>query len=347
MAKFGHKSVAASPTTDVDQALADSLGVSLDHLQKNIYSALPLSEEDAADIDDTSFFAENADAGAVVEPAQADEPVCTPGAPPKATGKRTRPTDDDAQRTPRASKPPGDVDGDDGSPEFQKRPPPSPVFHRGIRPHDRQMSAAIHKNTSRLFEYYEERGATAIKGLMDIIEARFTAVLAKQDDTIRVLKEGHAAEIRTLNGKIQTLTDELSEVKIMQTRMAASVAHQQQQPQQRQQPQQQQQPQQHQQPQQQQQQRQPQQQQRQQPQQQQRQQQGSRNPNPPFQPTRSAPELNEEEFPSLPTSEWKVREDRYTQRARRNSQASRRLNGKFEKIGIPRGRGSAGSVKRR
>jgi hypothetical protein len=118
--------------------------------------------------------------------------------------------------------------------------------------------------------------ATAIKGLMDIIEARFTAVLAKQDDTIRILEEGHAAEIRTLNGKIQTLTDELSVVKIMPTPMAASVAHQQQQPQQ-----------------------------------------GSRNPNPPFQPTRPAPELDEEEFPSLPTSEWKVREGRYTQRARK------------------------------
>jgi hypothetical protein len=254
IAKFGHKPVAGSPTADVDQALADHIGVSLGHLQKNIYGILPtLSEADAADIDDSSFLAEHADAGAVVEPAQADEPVSTP----KAAGKRTRPTADEAQRTPRASKPPGEVDGDDCSPEFQKRPPPSPVFHRGIRPHDHQMSAAIHKNNSKLFEYYEDRdlerhrqlqqmSATAIKGLMDIIEARFTAVLAKQDDTIRVLEEGHAAEIRTLNGKIQTLTDELSEVKIMQTRMAASVAHQQQQPQQGQHPQQQQQPQQHQ-----------------------------------------------------------------------------------------------------
>jgi DNA polymerase III alpha subunit (gram-positive type) len=131
--------------------------------------------------------------------------------------------------------------------------------------------------------------ATAIKGLMDIIEARFKAVLAKQDDTIRVLEQGHAAEIQTLYGKSQTLTDELSEVKIMQTRMAASVSHQQQQPQQHQQPQQQQQPQQ------------PQQQQL-----QQQQQQRPRNPSPQFQPMRSAPELNEEEFPSLPTSEWKV-----------------------------------------
>jgi hypothetical protein len=143
----------------------------------------------------------------------------------------------------------GEVDDNGGSPEFQKHPPPSPVFHRWIRPHDRQMSAAIHKNTSRLFEYHEDRevdrhrqlqqmSATAIKGLMDIIVARFTAVLAKQDDTIRVLEAGHAAEIQTLNGKIQTLTDELSEIDIMQTRMAASVAHQQQQPRQRQQPQQ-------------------------------------------------------------------------------------------------------------
>jgi hypothetical protein len=126
-------------------------------LASHIYSILPLSEADAADIDDSSFFAENADPGAVVETAQADEPVSTPDAPPKATGKRTRPTDDEAQRTPRASKPPGEVDGDDGSPEFQKRPPPSPVFHRGIRPHDRQMSAAIYKNNSKLFEYYEDR----------------------------------------------------------------------------------------------------------------------------------------------------------------------------------------------
>jgi hypothetical protein len=305
MENFALKRGAESPTADVDQALADSLGLPLDHIQKNIYGARPtLSEDDAAAIDDTSFFAENADAGAVVEPVQADEPISTPDAPSKATGKRTRPTDDDAQRTPRASKSPGEVDGDDGSPEFQKRPLPSPVFHCGIRPHHRQMSAAIHKNTSRLFEYHEDRAAerhrqlqqmnaTAIKSLMDITEARFTAVLAKQNDTIRALEEGHAAEIRTLNGKIQTHTDELSEVKIMQMRIAASVAHQQQQPQQRQQPQQQQQ--------------QPQQPHQQQPQQQQqKQQQRPRNPNPLFQPTRSAPELNEEEFPSLPTSEWKV-----------------------------------------
>jgi hypothetical protein len=168
MAKFGHKIVAGSPTANVDQALADSLGVSLNHFQKNIYSALPgalpgalpaLSEDDAADIADSSFLADNADAGAVVEPAQADDPVSTPDAPPRATGKRTRPTDDDAQRTPRASKPPGEVEGDDGSPEFQKHPLPSPVFHRGIRPHNRQMSAAIHKNTSRLFESHEDRAA--------------------------------------------------------------------------------------------------------------------------------------------------------------------------------------------
>jgi hypothetical protein len=304
MAKFGHKPVAGSPTADVDQKLADQVGVSLYYLQKNIYGILPLSEEEAADIDDTSFFAENADAGAVVEPAQADEPVSTP----KATGKRPRPTDDEAQRTPRASKPPGEANGDDGSPEFQKRPPPSPVFHRGIRPHDRQMSAAIHKNNSKLFEYYEDReverhrqlqkmSATAIKGLMDMIEARFMAMLAKQDQTIRILQDCYAAEIQTLNGKIQTLTDELSEVKIMQTRMAASVAHQQQQPQHRQQPHQQQQP-------------------------QQRQQQRPRNPNPdpPPQPRRSAPELNEEEFPRLPTSEWKVREGRYTQKTRKRQE---------------------------
>jgi transcriptional regulator with XRE-family HTH domain len=107
MAKFGLKRVAESPTADMDQALADSLGVPLDRLQKNIYSILPnalpaLSEDDAADIDDSSFLAKNADAGAVVEPAQADEPVSTPEAPPKATGKHTRPTNDEAQRTPRA-----------------------------------------------------------------------------------------------------------------------------------------------------------------------------------------------------------------------------------------------------
>jgi hypothetical protein len=165
MAKFGHTRVTGSPTADVDQELADSLGVSLGRLQKNIYSALPdtlpaLAEDDTADIANSSFLAENADAGTVVEPAQAVEPVSTtdePPPPPKATGKRTRPTDDEAQRTPRASKPPGEADGDDGSPGFQKRPPPSPVFHRGIRPQDRQMSTAIHKNTSRLFEYHEDR----------------------------------------------------------------------------------------------------------------------------------------------------------------------------------------------
>jgi hypothetical protein len=88
MAKFGHKRVAGSPTADVDQALADSIGVSLDHLQKNIYSILPtLSEADAADIDDSSFLADTADAGEVVAPAQADEPISTPQCTPQSHGE--------------------------------------------------------------------------------------------------------------------------------------------------------------------------------------------------------------------------------------------------------------------
>jgi hypothetical protein len=187
------------------------------------------------------------------------------------------------------------------------------VLHRGLRPHNRQITAAVHKNTSRLVEHYAEQaearhrqhskeierlqqiGATGFQHLQDMLEAKFAALTAKQDAMIWVLKEEHATEIWTLNGRILTLNGRLSDIEITQTRMAASVAHHQQQ-----------QLQQHQQPQQQQQQ--------QQPQQPQRQQQGSRNPNPPFQPMRPAPELDEEEFPSLPTSKWKVREGRYTQR---------------------------------
>jgi hypothetical protein len=151
--------------------------------------------------------------------------------------------------------------------------------------------------------------ATAIKGLMAIIEARFTAVLAKQDDTVRVLEEGHAAEIRTLNGKIQTLTDELSEVKIMQTRMAASVAHQHQQPQQRQQPW--------------------------------------------HSSSSNRSNISNRSNNSDSSKDPRTLTHRSVPRGpprssmRRNSQASRRLNGRFEKVGIPRRRESAGTVNRR
>jgi hypothetical protein len=141
----------------------------------------------------------------------------------------------------------GEGNDDDGTLSFQKRPPPSLVLHRGLAPHDRQVTAAVHKNTSRLVEHHEEQaeahhrqhskeiekleqvGATGFKGLQDMLEAKLAELLAKQDNTIRILKEEHVAEIQTLNGRIQALNGRLSDIKITQMRMASSVAHHQQQ----------------------------------------------------------------------------------------------------------------------
>jgi hypothetical protein len=104
MEKFALRRATNSPTANDNRSIADHLTVSLDYFPKNVHDlrkahdrTLPmLSEVKAAHIDDSFFVADNADAGVVVEPAQADEPIGTTDEPPKTIGKCAQPTDDDA-----------------------------------------------------------------------------------------------------------------------------------------------------------------------------------------------------------------------------------------------------------
>jgi hypothetical protein len=227
--------------------------------------------------------------------AQATGPVATPAHITKknAHGKRFR-NNCDLGRTPHGVV---ELEGGDNTPRYGRQPPvvkpPGSLSFAKFAPGEQKMRAIINADNVTVAQY-------AMAELGDYIAQLIAPIVAGQQAAEKKL-DSVSEELRATHQKVTAFEAKLEHQSIQQNRVAASIAHQQ-----RQQPQQQQQ-----------QSQQPQQQQQQCQQRQQPQQQGSQNPNPPFQPTRSAPELNEEEFPSLPTSEWKVREGRYTQRARK------------------------------
>jgi hypothetical protein len=209
--------------------------------------------------------------------AQATGPVATPAHITKknAHGKRFR-NNCDLGRTPHGVV---ELEGGDNTTRYGRQPPvvkpPGSLSFAEFAPGEQKMRAIINADNVTVAQY-------AMAELGDYIARLIAPIVAGQQAAEKKL-DSVSEELRATHQKVAALEAKLEHQGIQQNRVAASIAHQQ-----RQQPQQQQQ----------------QRQQRQQPQQQR-----PRNPNPdpPSQPRRSAPELNEEEFPSLPTSEWKVR----------------------------------------
>jgi Skp family chaperone for outer membrane proteins len=281
---------------DPDKLEATAANIRLDdnvkaHYLASLEAAEPTEPNGGATVEsplaDEHVLADTTDADA-----DATGPVATPAHITKKNehGKRFR-NNCDLGRTPHGIV---ELEGGDDTPRYGRQPPvvqpPGSLSFAEFAPGEQKMRAIINADNVTVAQY-------AMAELGNYIARLIAPIVAGQQAAEKKL-DSVSEELRATHQKVAALEAKLEHQGIQQNRVAASIAHQQ-----RQQPQQQQQ--QSQQPQQQQQQRQ----QRQQPQQQR-----SRNPNPdpPSQPRRSAPELNEEEFPSLPTSEWKVREGRYT-----------------------------------
>jgi hypothetical protein len=248
-----------------------------------------------------------------------------------ATGKRSRFLSE-AEKNGEVGRTPGmivEIEGGDNTTLFAFLRPIVDLdsSHDGLGPSKQQFRARLNNDNLGVSDYQLSQIQDFVQQAIDAVISNANALHTATSTHLVAVEEVHAAttrELAAINQKLATLEALLETQGIQQNQVAASIAHQQ-----RQQPQQQQQH-------------------RQQPQQQQ--QQGPGNTNPPFRRPRPAPELDKEEFPTLPpASEWKVRESRYAQGARkrqvreeevaREREVERRERERMERERVLRARG--------